>query len=1045
MFAFIVAISFIFFFPTVSNSRVFNLADNSRKDQKSKLQPIDVKSLESLAEKLSSTINSNHPELRRNSSGTKLPECFTYSAKPVINSSLSINQQFASTFYLNKFQTPGFITGFPLNKNKNSANLQTSSLALSYIAENKQIFKLQNPADELKLQSQRIDAEGNKHLNFEQFYIGVPVWGKEITMHYDKENNLYLINSVYIPTPLEVSFTENITEAVAVRNSLENLKSFSKIEKLDETIGNLLNYHEPSARKCIWVDDNSGNYKLAWFVSIRPDVIHNWYYFVDAATGNILEKYDNSPSDGPATANALDLSGSSRKINTYLYQGSYYMWDVSRTMFSGTIPNANGMIISYTNNNGDVDNAFSPKPFSSQNNSWSDAASVSSQYNTGLIYEYYKNTHSRNSIDDKGMDMITVLHVTQGGKSIDNAWWNGKFVTLGDGDQITTPWSGALDFMAHEFTHGVVTFTVDLVYKFQSGALNEAFADWGGCMVDRNNWTLGEAIAKKSFFPTGCVRDMANPHNGGTQGDNVWLPAHMNEFMDLTVDKDNGGVHYNCGIINKATYLIGTAITKEKLEKIYYRVLNNKYINKEAKFIDMRLASVKAAQELFGNTSAEVTAVKKAFDDVGIIDGNGTNPNPDKPQIQGDEWIAVIGSADLSLYKVRPVITDLNKDIVHLTQTQLYTSSGGVITIPDKGNFILFIDADNNVRYINPDGTGEAVLSSQGNWASISVSPDGKYLAAIALNDTKPQIYLFDLSNSSFTTIDVYVPSTTSTSLYKEPLSLSSLTWNNNGTYLMYDAQNYELRMDGTEVIYWDLNMVDIQKGVVLGVFPPQQDGIQVGDPSFSKNSEYLFVFDIYDLASKMGQISGANLFSGEVGTIFSYNSDNSVASYGSYSIDDKKVAFQYWDNSAKTYSVSRANLDTKKINSVGQAQVIATNSGLPKWFATGSRPNSVNDNSNTNTKMLAVSPNPASSECVIALNGSGSEILNLGVYDLNGNEMISLNDRIGDNFGLKLLDWNCTGQDGSKLATGCYYIKILYKNETGQIKAETTPLILAR
>jgi len=1029
-----------------SYPQAFKLSDNTAKDKKSTHQPVDHRSLEILAQRLSAIFKANNGEVIQNNQGNRLPASFYPSTQPLIQNTIpGMNSLKASSVYTNSFNTPGFISGFKMINNDKNSKFQSSELAINIINDNKALFKLNDPVNELKIHSEEIDAEGNRHINFGQYYKGIPVWGKEITMHFDSGNNLYLVNSVYIPTPEDIDMSEGVKQSEAVDKSLADLRSFTRIEQLPDEIKKILNYSGPVSEKCIWVDDKTGKSALAWFVAVRPDVIHNWYYFIDAKTGRILEKFDNSPADGPSTANAQDLSGTNRTINTYQYQGKYYMWDASRPMLSGTMPNANGLILTYTNNGGDLENAWSPVPFSSSNNSWGDRASVSAHYNVGLIYEYYRTVHNRNSVDDKGLDLITIQHVTQGGKQIDNAWWNGKFVTLGDGDQITTSWAGALDFLAHEFTHGVITFTVDLVYKNQSGALNEAFADWGGCMIDRQDWTLGEDIAKKSFFPTGCLRDMANPHNGGFKGDQgIWQPAHMSEFLDLPIDQDNGGVHYNSGIINKATYLIGTAIGKEKLEKIYYRVLNNKYINKEAKFIDMRLACVKAAQELYGNAS-EVNAVKQAFDEVGITDGSGTNPNPDKPKVQGDEWIAVLATADLSLYKVRSVINDPNKDIVHLTETPLYTGTGGVITIPDKGDFILFIDANNDIRFINPDGTEESMLSTNGNWASIAISPSGQYLAAIALNDTKPQIYLFDLVNSDYAIVDVYVPSTSSASIYKEPLAVSSLSWNINGNLLAYDAQNYELNIDGSESIYWDINMVDIQKGVVFGVFPPQQAGIQIGDPGFSKNSEYLFAFDILDQNSGDGQIMGANLFNGEIGTMIEYNSNTAFASYGTYSIDDKKIAFQYYDNASQVYAVADINLDSKKINSVGQAELISTNTALPKWFSTGTRPVSVNEFTGGTPASLIVSPNPAGSHCVISVNSPGSKILSLSAFDIQGNEVATLSDLAGDFTGAKLINWDTKASNGSELVSGYYLIKMLYIDSKGEVKTETTPLILSK
>jgi Zn-dependent metalloprotease len=112
--------------------------------------------------------------------------------------------------------------------------------------------------------------------------------------------------------------------------------------------------------------------------------------------------------------------------------------------------------------------------------------------------------------------------------------WNGRFMTYGDGDKAFKPLAGSLDVAAHEMTHGVVGNTVKLEYKYESGALDESLADVFAAFVDREDWQIGEEVAVRDTFPSGALRDLANPHNGGTNlDDNGWQPAHLNEFQIL--------------------------------------------------------------------------------------------------------------------------------------------------------------------------------------------------------------------------------------------------------------------------------------------------------------------------------------------------------------------------------------------------------------------------------------------------------------------------------------------------------------------------------
>ena len=83
-------------------------------------------------------------------------------------------------------------------------------------------------------------------------------------------------------------------------------------------------------------------------------------------------------------------------------------------------------------------------------------------------------------------------------RSMENAYWNGVFIAYGDGGEMFGPLASALDVAAHEMTHGIIERTVNLEYRFQSGALNESFADIFAAMVDDDDWSMGEDIANKA-------------------------------------------------------------------------------------------------------------------------------------------------------------------------------------------------------------------------------------------------------------------------------------------------------------------------------------------------------------------------------------------------------------------------------------------------------------------------------------------------------------------------------------------------------------------
>ena len=152
---------------------------------------------------------------------------------------------------------------------------------------------------------------------------------------------------------------------------------------------------------------------------------------------------------------------------------------------------------------------------SSNGSTWS-ATAVSARNNASICYDYYRTTFNRNSLNNKGGNIVSVINITdEDGKGMDNAYWNGEYMGYGNGGQAFKPLAIALDIAGHEMTHGVIENTARLEYRNQSGALNESFADIFGALIDRYDWTLGEDVVKSSVFPSGALRSLENPNQGG--------------------------------------------------------------------------------------------------------------------------------------------------------------------------------------------------------------------------------------------------------------------------------------------------------------------------------------------------------------------------------------------------------------------------------------------------------------------------------------------------------------------------------------------------
>ncbi len=249
-----------------------------------------------------------------------------------------------------------------------------------------------------------------------------------------------------------------------------------------------------------------------------------------------------------------------------------------------------------------------------------------------LTYDYVskdrdclKNELNRNSLDNNGMDLICNVHY---GENYGNAFWYNGQITLGDGDgKIFTNFAKSLDVIAHELGHGIVENTAKLVYQDQSGALNEHFADVFGTVItqwvenhdaEHADWLIGDEIMGPDLYGE-ALRCMSEP---GTAYDNKLLgkdpqPAHMKNIYTGT--GDNGGVHINSGIMNKAFYLTAVEIETNQAVRIWYNALLNLWPT--ANFKEAFGEIVKAAQILAKNNSVDRDApqrVRAAFREVGL-------------------------------------------------------------------------------------------------------------------------------------------------------------------------------------------------------------------------------------------------------------------------------------------------------------------------------------------------------------------------------------------------------------------------------------------
>jgi Thermolysin metallopeptidase, alpha-helical domain/Thermolysin metallopeptidase, catalytic domain/Emfourin len=251
--------------------------------------------------------------------------------------------------------------------------------------------------------------------------------------------------------------------------------------------------------------------------------------------------------------------------------------------------------------------------------------------------DLFSEVYGRASYDGAGAPVVMTVHY---GRSYDNAFWNGTQLVFGDGDgRLFDRFTKPVDVLGHELTHAVTEHTAGLVYRDQPGALNESVSDvFAACTKQRlleqtaaeADWLIGAGLFLSGVNARG-LRDMANP---GTAYDDPRLgrdpqPAHLRDYIQTS--DDNGGVHLNSGIPNRAFYLAATTIGGTSWDgagAIWYAALTGGDVGPVTDFAGFAAATLAAAGD-------HAEAVAGAWAQVGVTVGGGSTPD-DPPAPGGD-------------------------------------------------------------------------------------------------------------------------------------------------------------------------------------------------------------------------------------------------------------------------------------------------------------------------------------------------------------------------------------------------------------------------
>ncbi|MEH7483158.1 M4 family metallopeptidase [Neobacillus drentensis] len=466
-----------------------------------------------------------------------------------------------------------------------------------FLKENKALYQL-DTAKDLTLLDVETDGLGSIHYNFIQSIQGIPVDGAKFKVHTDKNGIVTAVNGDVFPeasSNFKGALKAQLSKDAALDKSWKSIKVTKEETITNAEAGPTGKKIEDTVEKAELVVYKNGNeFNLAYKTNLQfiQPYPANWVVYVDAVNGNILNSY-NAVADGTG----VGVLGDTKTLNTYYSSGTYYLYDTTKPM-TGVIETLTAVNRSRLpgNYSVDPDNNF---------NATSQRADVDAHYYAGVVYDYYKNTFNRNSFDNKGATLRSTVHY---GRNYNNAFWNGAQMVYGDGDGTTfRSLSGALDVVAHELTHAVTERTAGLEYQYQSGALNESISDTFGVFLDKGDYLMGEDVYTPNKAGD-ALRSLSNP---GLYGQ----PENMSGYVNTT--SDNGGVHTNSGIPNKAAYLTISSLGTAVAEKIYYRALTV-YLAPQSDFSDARAALLAAASDLYGSSSTQYNTVKSAWTQVGV-------------------------------------------------------------------------------------------------------------------------------------------------------------------------------------------------------------------------------------------------------------------------------------------------------------------------------------------------------------------------------------------------------------------------------------------
>ena len=326
--------------------------------------------------------------------------------------------------------------------------------ARAFLASHGRLFGIRNAAAELRLQKEETDLAGFRHVSHVQVHRGVSVFAAVLRTHFDRESRLRAANGTFLPG-LEVDPQPRISPATAVERAVAFVSGRRGVPAAlaRGTEPELLIYRTHLGKGV------RGSDHLTWSVTAAAGGNVD-RVFVDAHRGKVVDAL-------PLRMDALDRRA---------FPGA----DDDGDQWPDSWPSAPGWT------EGDALPSGDPER---------DAMLLA----TGDFHARLLAGFGRDSWDSAGRTLDVVHEFVHGCP-------NAAALPLA-GFVEACPGLATHDVMAHEWAHFLTYATNGLIYRWQSGALNESFSD-----------VWGEALDQLTQLPATSVDldDPAPPRSDGT-------------------------------------------------------------------------------------------------------------------------------------------------------------------------------------------------------------------------------------------------------------------------------------------------------------------------------------------------------------------------------------------------------------------------------------------------------------------------------------------------------------------------------------------------